>query len=51
VRNEIVHVHSAAVLRFPNPGEERSRPRATSDYSALPEAVNAYGDAGRRTFN
>jgi hypothetical protein len=44
-------VHSAAVLPFPNPGEERSRPRAASDYSAIPGAVNAYGDVGRRTFN
>lgn len=51
VRNEIVHVHSAAVLRFPNPGEERGRPRASSDYAALPAAVSARGDVGRRSFN
>jgi DNA-binding NarL/FixJ family response regulator len=51
VRNEIVHVHSAAVLRFPDPGEDRSRPRASSDYAALPSAVNARGDLGRRSFN
>jgi DNA-binding NarL/FixJ family response regulator len=50
VRNEIVHVQSAPVLRFPSPGEERSRPRTASDYAALPEAVNAR-DAGRRNFN
>ena len=30
VRNEIVHVHSASVLRFPTPPAEPSRPRATS---------------------
>jgi DNA-binding NarL/FixJ family response regulator len=51
VRNEIVHVHSAAVLRFPNPGEERSGSRPTSDYVALPEAVNGGGNVGRRSFN
>lgn len=49
VRNEIIHVHSAGILRFPDPQEKRSRPRATSDYAALPEAVNARGD--RRSFN
>jgi DNA-binding NarL/FixJ family response regulator len=49
VRNEIIHVHSAGILHFPDPQEKRSRPRATSDYAALPEAVNARGD--RRSFN
>jgi DNA-binding CsgD family transcriptional regulator len=49
VRNEIIHVHSAGILRFPDPQEKRSRPRAPSDYAALPEAVNARGD--RRSFN
>jgi hypothetical protein len=51
VRNEIIHVHSASVLQFPSPGEERSRPRATSDYAALPVTVNARADVGRRTLN
>jgi DNA-binding NarL/FixJ family response regulator len=51
VRNEIVHVHSAAVLGFPNPGEDQSRPRASSDYPDLPVAVNSRGDVGRRTLN
>jgi hypothetical protein len=51
VRNEIVHVHSASVLRFPAPPVEQSRPRATADYEALPEAVNARRDVGRRSFN
>jgi DNA-binding NarL/FixJ family response regulator len=51
VRNEIVHVHSAAVLRFPNPSEERGRPLASSDYAALPAEVNARGNVGRRSFN
>jgi DNA-binding NarL/FixJ family response regulator len=51
VRNEIVHVHSAAVLRFPNPGEERGRPLASSDYAGLPAEVNARGNVGRRSFN
>jgi DNA-binding NarL/FixJ family response regulator len=51
VRNEIVHVHSAAVLRFPDRGEERARPHATADYAALPEAVSARAEAGRRSFN
>ena len=50
VRNEIVHVHSAPVLRFPNPGEKRSRPRRVSDYGAVPEAVNARRTS-RRSFN
>jgi DNA-binding NarL/FixJ family response regulator len=50
VRNEIVHVHSSAVLRFPNPGEERSRPLTSPDYAALP-AVSARGNVGRRSFN
>jgi hypothetical protein len=51
VRNEIVHVHSASVLRFPAPPVEQSRPRATADYEALPEAANARRDVGRRSFN
>jgi DNA-binding NarL/FixJ family response regulator len=51
VRNEIVHVHSAAVLRFPDRGEERAHPHATADYAALPEAVSARAEAGRRSFN
>jgi DNA-binding NarL/FixJ family response regulator len=51
VRNEIIHIHSASVLQFPSPGEERSRPRATSDYSPLPAAVHARGDVGRGSFN
>jgi DNA-binding NarL/FixJ family response regulator len=51
VRNEIVHVHSASVLRFPNPGEERGRPHATGNYSARPEAVNVRAEVGRRSFN
>jgi DNA-binding NarL/FixJ family response regulator len=54
VRNEIVHVHSAPVLRFPAPPQEQGRPRATSetsDYRDLPEAVNGRGDVGRRSFN
>jgi len=37
VRNEIVHVHRASVLRFPGPEQERN-PRATSDYAALPKS-------------
>jgi DNA-binding NarL/FixJ family response regulator len=49
VRNEIIHVHTAGILRFPAPQEKRSRQRAPSDYAALPEAVNARGD--RRSFN
>ncbi len=51
VRNEIVHVHSASVLQFPNSRQERSRSRVTSDYAALPVAVQARGDVGRRSFN
>jgi DNA-binding NarL/FixJ family response regulator len=49
VRNEIIHVHSAGILRFPYGEEKRSRPRATSDYVAIPEAVNPRGN--RRSFN
>jgi len=44
-------VHSASVLRFPNPGEERGRPDATADYPALPEAVKARAGVARRSFN
>jgi DNA-binding NarL/FixJ family response regulator len=50
VRNEIVHVNSASVLRFPTPPAEPSRPRATSEYEALPVAVNGRRDVGR-SFN
>jgi DNA-binding NarL/FixJ family response regulator len=50
VRNEIVHVQSAPLLRFPSPAEERGRPRPTSDYAALPDTVNVR-DNGRRSFN
>jgi len=49
VRNEIVHVHSASVLRFPTPPEQ-NRPHATSEYEALPVAVNGRRDVGR-SFN
>jgi DNA-binding NarL/FixJ family response regulator len=51
VRNEIVHVHSADVLRFPNPGDERSQPRPTSDFATLPKAVNGRPEVGRQSFN
>jgi DNA-binding NarL/FixJ family response regulator len=51
VRNEIVHVHSTAVLRFPNPGEQRSRPRRVPEYGARAEAVSVRTDDGRRSFN
>jgi DNA-binding CsgD family transcriptional regulator len=40
VRNEIVHVQFPAVQRFPNPGEERSRPPATFGHGALPKPGN-----------
>jgi DNA-binding NarL/FixJ family response regulator len=49
VRNEIIHVHTAAILRFPDPEEKRSRPLATSDYVAIPESVNPRGN--RRSLN
>lgn len=44
VRNEIVHVQSPTVLRFPNPGVERARPQSTSAYAALPKAGNGRGE-------
>jgi DNA-binding NarL/FixJ family response regulator len=44
VRNEIVHLQFPPVLRFPNPGEERNRPRATSGYAALPTPGNGRED-------
>jgi DNA-binding NarL/FixJ family response regulator len=44
VRNEIVHVHLPAVLRFPNPREERNRPRAASCYAAFPKPGNGQAD-------
>lgn len=49
VRNEIIHVHTAGILRFPDPEEKRSRPLATSDYVAIPEAVSLRGN--RRSLN
>jgi DNA-binding NarL/FixJ family response regulator len=49
VRNEIIHVHSAAILRFPDPEEKRSRPLAPSDYVAIPEGVSPRGN--RRSLN
>jgi DNA-binding NarL/FixJ family response regulator len=51
VRNEIVHVHRATVRRFPDPEEQRDRPRVTSDYAALPKAVNGGADVGRQSLN
>ena len=51
VRNEIVHVHRAPVRRFPGPEEQRDRPRVTSDYAALPKAVNGGADVGRQSLN
>jgi DNA-binding NarL/FixJ family response regulator len=49
VRNEIIHVHTAGILRFPDLEEKRSRPLATSDYVAIPEAVSPRGN--RRSLN
>jgi DNA-binding NarL/FixJ family response regulator len=51
VRNEIVHVQLPSVLHFPNPIEERDRPRTTSDFTALPRAVNGRAGVGRQSFN
>jgi DNA-binding NarL/FixJ family response regulator len=51
VRNEIVHVHRAPVLRFPGLEEQRDRPRANSDYAALPKAVNGGADVVRQSLN
>jgi len=51
VRNEIVHVQSPTVLRFPGPGEDRSRPQSSSAYSALPKAGNGRGDVVRQEAN
>jgi DNA-binding NarL/FixJ family response regulator len=53
VRNEIVHVQSSTVLRFPGPGEDRSRPQSSSAsaYSTLPKAGNGRGDVVRQEAN
>src|SRR5579863_2272327 len=51
VRNEIVHVQSPTVLRFPGPGEDRSRVQSSSAYSALPKAGNGRGDVVRQEAN
>lgn len=51
VRNEIVHVQFPAVLRFPSPGEEANRARATSGYDALSKAGNGRADTVRQNFN
>jgi DNA-binding NarL/FixJ family response regulator len=51
VRNEIVHVESPTVLRFPSPGVERSRPQSTSAYAALPKAANDRGGIVRQEAN
>jgi DNA-binding NarL/FixJ family response regulator len=40
VRNQIIHVQSPAVLRFPNPAEDPNRGRATSGYAAFSTAAN-----------
>ncbi len=44
VRNEIVHVQLSGVPRFLNPTEERSRPRPTFGYAALPKPGNGRAD-------
>ncbi len=51
VRNEIVYVQRASVLRFPEPEEERNSPHATSDYAALPKVVNGRAVSSRQSFN
>ncbi len=51
VRNEIVHVESPSVLRFPSPGAERSRPQSTSAYAVLPKTGNGRGDVVRQEAN
>ena len=40
VRNEIIHVHLPPVMRIPNLGAERNRPRAMSGYLARPRPGN-----------
>jgi DNA-binding NarL/FixJ family response regulator len=40
VRNQIIHVQSPAVLRFPNPVEDTNHASATSGYAALSSAAN-----------
>lgn len=50
VRNEIVHVQSPTVLRFPKSGDG-GRPLATSVYAELPEARSGRGEVVRREAN
>ncbi|MFZ0958444.1 MAG: response regulator transcription factor [Candidatus Sulfotelmatobacter sp.] len=50
VRNEIVHVQSPTVLRFPNPGEG-TRLLATSAFAELPKAGDGRVDVVRREAN
>jgi DNA-binding NarL/FixJ family response regulator len=50
VRNEIVHVQSPTVLRFPKSGEG-SRSLATPVYAELPETRNGRGEVVRREAN
>lgn len=51
VRNEIVHVQYSSVLRFPHPGEDRTRPHSTSDHTVLPKAVSGRAAVVRQSFN
>lgn len=51
VRNEIVHVQRPSGLRFHGPEEQRDRPRATSNFAALPKPTNGRADVGRQNFN
>ncbi len=50
VRNEIVHVQSPTVLRFPGP-EERSRPQSASAYAPLTKVGNGRGEVVRQEAN
>jgi DNA-binding NarL/FixJ family response regulator len=51
VRNEIVHVFSASVLRFPTPPVEENRPRATSESTAQPHAANTGREVAHGSLN
>jgi DNA-binding NarL/FixJ family response regulator len=51
VRNELVHVTFPNVLRFPDPGTQRIRRRASSDYAALPKPEDVRADVASQGLN
>ena len=51
VRNEIVHVQFPRVLTFPGQGEEHTRARTSSEFSALSKRGNGPVEVARKVVN